>query len=65
MASTEGLQVGDRVRLRDWDEQGEVIKVGPDGGVWVDTDCNIYRNWSQDAFVKVDPADEQNGEEER
>lgn len=56
------FEVGDKVRLKDWDERGEVIKVEPDGGVWVDTDCNIYRNWSQDAFVKIGPADEQGQE---
>lgn len=40
------------VRVKHTGEEGIIIKIGPKG-VWVETDCNIYRNWSADAFERV------------
>lgn len=48
------LKAGDHVRIREWDEGvGIVRKVGEDGGVWVETGCNMYRNYPADMFAKT------------
>jgi len=48
------LKVGDRVKIPLWDEGvGVVRKVGPDGEVWVETGCNMWRNYPPEMFVKT------------
>lgn len=49
-------QIGDKVRVKCTGEEGVVTRsgCGKDGlGLYVETDCNIYRNWSHDAFERV------------
>jgi hypothetical protein len=49
------LAVRDHVKVRDWDEGvGVVRRVGPDGGVWVETLFNMWRNYPSEMFVKTD-----------
>lgn len=50
------LRVGDKVRLRDWDERGKVVTVHPEKTVTVETDCNTYRNYTPDAFILLTDA---------
>jgi hypothetical protein len=46
--------VHERVRVKCTGEEGVVTRVAPDGaGLWVETDCNMYRNWSADSFERV------------
>lgn len=46
--------VHERVRVKATGEEGVVTQVAPDGsGLWVETDCNMYRNYSADSFERV------------
>lgn len=47
------LEAGDKVRTTDWDEQGVVTATHEPGLVTVETDCNVYRQWTADAFTRV------------
>lgn len=48
------FSVGDRVRLTEWDEGvGIVRRVGEDGGLWVETECNMWRNYPAEFFIRT------------